>query len=80
MTVLPAPSTGQAFGFGVAISGTSALVGDPGGNVTLVFVPSTSTSHSAPALGGMTPVLALLLPLIGVVMLGSRRRRRGSVA
>jgi FG-GAP repeat len=75
-----ARGTGEYFGYAVALSGTTAVVGAIGaandeGNAYL-FAPGAAPP-AAPALGSKAMLSALMFLLAGVGILGSRPRRAG---
>jgi hypothetical protein len=78
-----AQGTGEYFGYAVALSGTTAVIGAIGasneqGNAYLLAPPtSTVPPPPAPALGGKGMVAALMFLLVGTGCLASRPRRAG---
>jgi hypothetical protein len=77
---LVAPSPGQTFGYTVAASGTTAVVGafSANNNSGAAYVFEPAVTSPAPALGARTGALALALLLAGIGLLAvSPRRARG---
>ena len=76
-----ARGAGEYFGYAVALSGSTAVIGAIGaandeGNAYL-FAPATAPPPSAPALGSKAMLSALMFLLAGVGLVASRPRRAG---
>jgi FG-GAP repeat len=74
-----APSAGQDFGYSVALSGGSAVIGAiaSSNHAGTAYFFGPAVTAAAPALGGPQRIAALTLLLVAVGTLASRRRHAG---